>query len=149
MSRHCHSDLVAEFLRGALASGAKGVPKLEVLARTAGLLGERQSITHAKAFKRAKKSLGIRSVRNGFGSRGEWLWVLDQPVSEAKRRVPPEWVTGVASLGYDHPPADIPPHRWRQFVGDCNNGNLYRLKLNESRAGFALAAPASGATAGA
>ena len=31
------------------------------------------------------------------------------------------WVAGVASLEYDHPPTDIPRHRWRQFVGDCNN----------------------------
>jgi hypothetical protein len=27
---------------------------------------------------------------------------------------------GVASLKHDHPPADVPPHRWRQFIVDCN-----------------------------
>lgn len=27
------------------------------------------------------------------------------------------------------------------FVGDCNNGNLYRFRLNENRDGFALASP--------
>lgn len=34
------------------------------------------------------------------------------------------------------------------FVGDCNNGNLYRLKLNASRDGFALQAPLSDGIAG-
>ena len=57
--------LVTEFLRDALAGDDVGVPKLDMMARTAGLLGERQSITHIKAFKRAKKSLGIRSRRTG------------------------------------------------------------------------------------
>src|ERR1700738_3604985 len=31
-------------------------------------------VTHAKVFKRTKKFLGIKSVRNGFGDGGEWLW---------------------------------------------------------------------------
>ena len=72
------SGLVAEFLRDALAGGALGVPKLEVMARAAGLLGERQSITHIKVFKRAKKSLGIRSLRAGFGARSQWRWQLQR-----------------------------------------------------------------------
>ena len=76
------AGLVTEFLREALAGGALDVPKLEVMARAAGLLGERQSITHAKIFKQAKKSVGIRSVRNGFGDRGQWFWLLEkQPAS--------------------------------------------------------------------
>ena len=49
------AGLVAEFLRDALAGGALGVPKLEVMARAAGLLSEGQCITHAKAFKTAEK----------------------------------------------------------------------------------------------
>jgi hypothetical protein len=65
--------LVTEFLRDALAVDSVDVPELEARARAAGLLGERQRITHAKVFKRAKKFLGIRSVRNGFGDAGEWL----------------------------------------------------------------------------
>jgi hypothetical protein len=56
------AGLVVEFLRDALAGGALGVPKLEVTARAAGLLGEHQDITHSKVFKKAKKSLGIRST---------------------------------------------------------------------------------------
>ncbi len=46
------------------------------VARAAGLLGKRQQIQHAKAFKKAKGSLGIRSVRAGFGSAGRWAWLL-------------------------------------------------------------------------
>jgi hypothetical protein len=30
------------------------------------------------AFKRAKKSLGISSLRAGFGARSQWLWELPQ-----------------------------------------------------------------------
>jgi hypothetical protein len=77
--------VAAEFLRDVLAGRALGVPKLEAMARTAGLLGEGQRITHAKVFKKAKKSLGIRSVRNGFGDAGEWLWQLES--ANGSRRV--------------------------------------------------------------
>src|SRR6202023_591855 len=69
---------VTQFLRDALAEDALGVPKLEVMARAAGLLGEGQRITHAKVFKRTKKFLGIKSVRSGFGDGGEWLWRLER-----------------------------------------------------------------------
>jgi len=55
------------------------VTQLEVMARAVRLLGERQRIAHAKVFKRAKKFLGIKSVRNGFGDGGEWLWRLERP----------------------------------------------------------------------
>jgi hypothetical protein len=44
---------VTQFLRDALADTALSVPKLEAMARAAGLLGEGQRITHAKVFKRA------------------------------------------------------------------------------------------------
>src|SRR4029077_21140740 len=83
--------------------------------------------------KRAKKSLGIRSRRTGFGAGSQWLWELPRqtdpaPVkkeSEAaqERRIPIpiDWVQGVAYLDPDHPPNDVPRLRWRQFVGDCKN----------------------------
>src|SRR5580704_17835680 len=82
MTRRLHAGIVTEFLRNVLACGAVGVPHLEAMARAAGLLGEGQRITHAKVFKQAKKSLGIRSVRDGFGSGGAWTWVLDQQSSQ-------------------------------------------------------------------
>jgi hypothetical protein len=40
--------VIAEFLRDALAGDDVGAHKLDMMARTAGLLGERQSITDAK-----------------------------------------------------------------------------------------------------
>ena len=67
---------VTAFLRNALAEAPQEVLKLEAMARTEGLLGERQRITHAKPFKRSKHSLRIRSVRAGFGTNRGWRWEL-------------------------------------------------------------------------
>jgi hypothetical protein len=61
--------VAADFLRKALAAKPVGVPQLDMMARTAGLLGEGPSITQAKVFRQAKKSIGIRSMRR-IGSRG-------------------------------------------------------------------------------
>jgi hypothetical protein len=60
------------FSTSSMKHGALGVPNLETMARAAGLLGERQRISNAKVFKRAKESLGIKSVRSGFGTGGGW-----------------------------------------------------------------------------
>jgi hypothetical protein len=100
------------------------------MARAAGLLGEGQSITQDKVFRRAKRSLGIRSIRDGFGAGGRWAWELppDSPTtisattqerSAPEPLIPREWVHGVARLEQDRPPADAPRHRWRQLVEDC------------------------------
>ncbi len=129
------TGLVVEFLQDVLAGGALGVPELEVMARAAGLLGEDKRITHSKIFKRAKRSLGIKSVRNGFGDEGEWLWLLEKsPVPSLGENdpeqspdhlrvplVPPTWIQGVAHLDHNRALRDIPPHRWRQFLSDCSN----------------------------
>jgi len=125
---------VTAFLRKSLAEGAQDVLKLEAMARRETLLGERQRITDAKAFKRAKYSLRIRSVRAGFGPNGSWRWelpcdcrgastaspVASQPV-RAERCIPVDWVEGVDRLNDYPPPTDIPRHRWRQFVSDCQS----------------------------
>ena len=76
MPRGPSEAIVTKFLRDALAVDAVGVPELDEKARAKGLLGERQSITTARGFKRAKKSLGIRSRRAGFGARSQWRWQL-------------------------------------------------------------------------
>ena len=123
---------VTQFLRDALAVDELGVPELEARARATGLLGERQSITHIKVFKRAKKSLGIRSLRAGFGARAQWRWQLPRQsegslktdsgtARERRGPIPIDWVQGVACLHPDRPPNDVPRHRWRQFVADCKN----------------------------
>jgi hypothetical protein len=120
---------VTAFLRNALAEAPQDVLKLEAMARTEGLLGDRQRITHTKPFKRGKHSLGIRSVRAGFGTNGGWRWelpcdrdgaVASQPV-RAERCIPVGWVEGVARLDDYRPPSDVPRHRWRQFVSDCQS----------------------------
>jgi hypothetical protein len=76
MTIRAREAVAAEFLRKALAVEALDVPERDMMAREAGLLGERQRITNAKVFRRAKRSLGIRSVRNGFGAGGRWAWEL-------------------------------------------------------------------------
>jgi hypothetical protein len=118
--------LAAEFLRKELTKGPVLVSELEATARAAGLLSNEQRIGDTKAFKRAKKSIGIRSVRTGFGSAGEWFWLLEtqptpvfEPPVESAPRVPSSWVEGVARLSQRCPPPDIPTHRWRQFLTDC------------------------------
>src|SRR5689334_1832706 len=83
MSRKISDAAVTKFLRDTLASEALGVTKLDGIARARGLLGERQHITHARVFRRAKRSLGIRSIRNGFGAGARWAWALPRS-SEGK-----------------------------------------------------------------
>jgi hypothetical protein len=121
IGRGQREGVAAEFLRDVLAGGALGVPKLEAMARTAGLLGEGQRITHAKVFKKAKKSLGIRSVRNGFGDAGEWLWQLErQPASPVSKPLaqPPLSIedTYAEALDLEEGPADV---RARRIPSSC------------------------------
>jgi len=91
---------VVAFLSGALTSGRVSASQLEARARAAGLLAEHQHITHSKPFKRAKKALGIRSLRNGFGRDGEWFWSL--PEQPSPQRMPP------VSNGLGPPIAEAP-----------------------------------------
>src|SRR6516162_7113447 len=125
---------VTAFLRNALAEAPQEVLKLEAMARREALLGQRQRITDAKAFKRAKYSLRVRSVRAGFGPNGGWRWELPRdrdgastasPITpesvREERCVPVEWIEGVGRLNDYRPPTDVPRHRWRQFVSDCHS----------------------------
>ena len=132
MPRGPSEAIVTKFLRDALAVDAVGVPELDEKARAKGLLGERQSITTARRFKRAKKSLGIRSLRAGFGARSQWRWQLPRQsegslktdsgtARERRGSIPIDWVHGVACLDPDRPPNDVPRLRSRQFVGDCKS----------------------------
>jgi hypothetical protein len=136
MAIRAREAVAAEFLQKALAAKAVGVAELDVMARAAGLLGERQRITDARVFRRAKSVLGIRSIRDGFGAGGGWLWELpprsDVPGSISDTRLeerlaprqpvaPREWVEGVARLRQLQPPHDVPRHRWSQFVEDCHS----------------------------
>jgi hypothetical protein len=77
---------VTAFLKGALADAAVDVPKLQAMARAAGLLGERQRITNAKPFRRAKSALGIQSVRCSMATTPEG----SQPVMQQQEQVQPK-----------------------------------------------------------
>src|SRR5215813_9385888 len=93
--RRAEPDVI-DFLRATLAGRAHPVTKVEASARAAGLLGEAQSITDAKAFKQAKKFLRIRSVRVGFGPRSQWLWELSRekpPSAKAESQATPAQAT--------------------------------------------------------
>ena len=117
MTIRAREAVVAEFLRKALAVEPLGVPKLDAMARAAGLLDEGQRITNAKVFHRAKISLRIRSVRDGFGKGGGWSWELPPSPEEnapslsqigpqpprAEQRVQADWVEGIARLQYHRP----------------------------------------------
>jgi len=155
---------VTDFLQRALFGGALDVTQLEAMARAAGLLGKRQQIQHGKAFKKAKRSLGIRSIRDGFGSKGKWAWLLPvNPVKPAKKeanrtatceqarsvfanlnglppellsgRIPPHWVHGIARLESHQVPKEVPAHRWRQFINDCHTFLLAKENWAERAAG--------------
>jgi hypothetical protein len=113
MPRGPSEAVVTKFLRHALAGHALGVTELETKARATGLLAEGQSITTAKVFKRAKKSLGIKSRRTGFGAQSKWHWQMPPPEQQNEssvearpepapaRRIPVDWLEGVG-----------PPRRW-------------------------------------
>jgi hypothetical protein len=70
------SGAITDFLRRVLADGALSIGELEAKARLAGFLNEHQQIRHAKSFTKAKKALGIRSIRDGFGRGGKWAWLM-------------------------------------------------------------------------
>ena len=42
-----------------------------------------------------------------------------RPEPAPARRIPVDWLEGVARLDDGKPPSDVPRHRWRQFVEDC------------------------------
>ena len=57
-------------------------------------------------------------------SRGHYAEALDLeegPADVRARRIPSSWIDGVARLDHHRPLTDIAPHRWRQFLSDCNN----------------------------
>jgi hypothetical protein len=43
------------------------------------------------------------------------------PSSVVAARIPSSWIEGIAHLDHHRPPTDVLSHRWRQFLGDCNN----------------------------
>ncbi len=129
---------LVEFLSDTLADGPVAVSDLEARARASGLLDHNRRIAQSKGFRKAKKHLGVHSVRSGFGATGEWAWRLPdgartyepeatkttQRATEQSQAldgpVPASWVKGIALLRHRGSPSDVLPHRWRQFVDDCS-----------------------------
>jgi hypothetical protein len=129
------------FLQGVLAAGPAAVTEIEARARAAGLLSDRQDISHAKRFKHAKAALGIASIRQGFGRDGEWAWALPplaavpapqaegqlsstSPVINAEPEVSVIYGGAVASAEPKYPkmssaidPANGIPYEFRDVVG--------------------------------
>jgi hypothetical protein len=91
VTRECQDreTLVMTFLKCALAAGPVAVGEIEVQARHAGLLALAREITNSKLFRRAKKILGVRSKRVGFGAAGDWFWELPMPAASPVSE-PPE-----------------------------------------------------------
>jgi len=107
-TRGMRASQIEGFLREALAGGKMSVAELEERARAAGLVDEHQSISDLKAFKAAKRSMGIQSRRVGFGPGAVWFWTLPIPPSVAVTAAaiePPD--VDVVDLS-DHAPAISP-----------------------------------------
>lgn len=67
---HTAKDEAKDFLQKTLADGA--MPAKQVMAEA------QQMNIKETTLKRAKKKLGVKSERSGFGSSGVWLWELPQ-----------------------------------------------------------------------
>jgi AAA domain len=88
---HTATDDAVEFLRGVLVGGPMAAKEIERLAVEAGLLGDGKPIGQCKAFRLARKELGIEPARvGGLGAGGQWVWNLPTD-------------TNMPSLAYDAP----------------------------------------------
>jgi hypothetical protein len=77
---HTAKDDAADFLCDVLAAGPLPAKDIERLAAEAGLLGNGKPIGQTKAFRLARKDLGIVPARTGgLGSGGQWVWALPTP----------------------------------------------------------------------
>jgi hypothetical protein len=112
-SRGVRPDLISGFLRSMLAGGPVRVTDVEAEARAAGLLGPGQEVTGAKLFKRAKKILGIRSKRVGFGAVGRWCWELPETARSTVSESPEQPATKDVPAG----PAYVA--RWSEPEQSC------------------------------
>lgn len=69
-------DDAAEFLSDVLSRGAVDVLEVERLARAATLLGADKPLRQNKAFREARKSLGVVTSRDGFGPGARYILSL-------------------------------------------------------------------------
>ena len=69
-------DDAAEFLNDVLAHGSRDVLEVEALARAATLLGADKPLRQNKAFRDARKDLGVVASREGFGPGARYVLSL-------------------------------------------------------------------------
>ncbi len=69
-------DDAAEFLSDVLAHGPRDVLEVESLARAATLLGADKPLRQNKAFREARKALGVATTREGFGPGARYVLSL-------------------------------------------------------------------------
>jgi hypothetical protein len=69
-------DDAAEFLSDVLAHGPRDVLEVESLARAATLLGTDKPLRQNKAFREARKQLGVIASREGFGAGAKYVLSL-------------------------------------------------------------------------
>lgn len=136
-TRICH---VEAFLRQELAAGPVDLWVLEQRAHQAGLLGEDQHITEAKAFRTAKKALEIMSVRTGFGRGGHWAWRL--AVS------PPDPKADGHLCGESNPPVTKSESLPAIIYGDANPSTGSGVKLSSVAAANTGLSPECGQIGG-
>jgi hypothetical protein len=79
-----------DFLLWALKPGQRLVRDIEASARAEGLLGERQRIDNAKAFRQAKQVLQLVVEREGFGPGSKVYWRLPDDVVSTDTTSEPE-----------------------------------------------------------
>jgi len=77
-------SVAVDFL-GVLRNGPIAVGELEALARCAGLIEAQQPIGQSRAFRDARKVLGIRAYQKGR----RWLWALAALPLSDEHRLPP------------------------------------------------------------
>jgi hypothetical protein len=73
-----------------LKPGQRLVRDIEASARAEGLLGERQRIDNAKAFRQAKQVLQLVVEREGFGPGSKVYWRLPDDVVSTDTTSEPE-----------------------------------------------------------
>jgi putative DNA primase/helicase len=74
--RYTAKDDAKVFLQEALANGPISVVALAAKTRAAGLLGERQRLSYAKAIRAAADKMGVVRKREGFGRGAAYHWSL-------------------------------------------------------------------------
>ncbi len=110
-------DEARAFLRDYLETGPQPVKALKAAARDAGVSDA--------TLQRAKRALGVRAVKAGFGGDGHWTWALPTKVSNAPKDVTDD------HLSTSNPPKVIinTPKNTKALI-ECDGEGVHTLGLN-------------------